>query len=95
MDRNDARKLAPIIQAWVDGKVIQYRDPFGEGWKDVYEAVGFQFPADHYRIKPAQGKCRVALLKGFGKGKAPNLPRVVHGDTYSDAERWGNFICWI
>lgn len=33
MTREEAKELMPIIQAWLEGKQIQYRD--NEGWKDL------------------------------------------------------------
>lgn len=51
MDRNEAKQLLPIIQAFADGKTIQvFIEGFTE-WKDLKEAY-FYLPPDRYRIKP-------------------------------------------
>ena len=49
MTREQAKELLPIIQAWAEGKNIQYlRD--GE-WHDINQADVTCYP-DKYRIKP-------------------------------------------
>ena len=53
MTREEAKELLPIIQAFAEGKVIQYRNNSNE-WLDIgkYSSVGFtRLPLD-YRIKP-------------------------------------------
>ena len=53
MTREEAKELLPIIQAFAEGKVIQYRNNSNE-WLDIgkNDNVGFtRFPLD-YRIKP-------------------------------------------
>ena len=49
MTREQAKELLPIIQAWAEGKTIQFLD--GGKWADVYETDFYQSP-DKYRIKP-------------------------------------------
>ena len=58
MTREEAKALLPIIQAFAEGKVIQYRNNSNE-WLDIGKnaSVGFtRLPLD-YRIKP-EPKCR-------------------------------------
>ena len=51
MTREQAKELLPIIQAWAEGKNIQFlRD--GE-WHDINQADFTCYP-DKYRIKPEQ-----------------------------------------
>ena len=53
MTREEAKKLLPIIQAFAEGKEIQYRNSFNE-WIDIKKNEGLSFiktPLD-YRIKP-------------------------------------------
>ena len=53
MTREEAKELLPIIQAFAEGKVIQYRNNSNE-WLDIGKnaSVGFtRLPLD-YRIKP-------------------------------------------
>lgn len=49
MTREEAKELLPIIQAYAEGKTIQFLD--GGKWADVYETDFYQSP-DKYRIKP-------------------------------------------
>ena len=49
MTREEAKEMLPIIQAYADGKTIQFLD--GGKWADVYETDFYQSPGK-YRIKP-------------------------------------------
>ena len=49
MTREGAKELLPIIQAWAEGKNIQFLSD-GE-WDDIDQA-GFTCSPDKYRIKP-------------------------------------------
>lgn len=53
MTREEAKELLPIIQAFVEGNVIQYRNVYKE-WIDVKTGEGLCFtrPSSCYRIKP-------------------------------------------
>lgn len=55
MNRKQAKELLPIIQAFAEGKTIQYYYE-GEGWIDVSpdRAVDFSNNPSKYRIKPEQ-----------------------------------------
>lgn len=50
MDRNQAKQLLPIIQAFAEGKTIKQK--CAESWVEVDEDCDFHFPANYYRIKP-------------------------------------------
>lgn len=50
MNRNQAKQLLPIIQAYAEGKAIQINQPFF-GWEDSYE-LSFNGDPSIYRIKP-------------------------------------------
>ena len=53
MTREEAKEMLPIIQAFAEGKEIQYRNSFNE-WIDIKKNEGLSFiktPLD-YRIKP-------------------------------------------
>ena len=78
MTREEAKELLPIIQAWAEGKNIQFlRD--GE-WHDINQADFTCYP-DKYRIKPepkyrpfkTKEECWNEMLKhqpfGWVKGK--------------------------
>ena len=49
MTREEAKELLPIMQAYAEGKTIQFLD--GGKWADVYETDFYQSPGK-YRIKP-------------------------------------------
>ncbi len=53
MNREEAKKLLPIIQAYVDGKAIQVRDKDKKdiSWDDSINPM-FDFDTFEYRIKP-------------------------------------------
>lgn len=79
MTREEAKELLPIIQAWAEGKNIQFLSD-GE-WHDINQADFTCYP-DKYRIKPEpkyrpfkiQEECWEEMLKhqpfGYIKGKA-------------------------
>lgn len=52
MDREKAKELLPIIQAFVDGKQIQWKNYYHE-WRDIDEGEGLNITlSSDYRIKP-------------------------------------------
>ena len=53
MTREEAKELLPIIQAFAEGKVVQYRNNSNE-WLDIGKnaSVGFTRAPLDYRIKP-------------------------------------------
>ena len=55
MNRQEAKQLLPILQAFAEGRVIQYRD--NGVWKDITTEEGFYTDnafvnVNDYRIKP-------------------------------------------
>ena len=50
MDKNQAKQLLHIIQAFAEGKTIEQR--CAESWVEVDKDCDFHFPANYYRIKP-------------------------------------------
>lgn len=58
MTREQAKELLPIIQAFIEGEKIQYRNYYDE-WMDIKEneEVNFISSPSNYRIKP-EPKCR-------------------------------------
>ena len=57
MTREEAKELLPIIQAYAEGKVIQYRNKGRSTWHNTttwYDLDSGQFNCDmyYYRIKP-------------------------------------------
>ena len=71
MTREEAKKYLPIIQAYIDGKQVQWLDETGK-WHDVNdELLTFYSPPSNYRIKPeskyrpfkSQEECWNEMLK--------------------------------
>ena len=53
MNRKEAAELLPIIQAFAEGRDIEYRTKgFNENWKKVTQIPALSFEAFEYRIKP-------------------------------------------
>ena len=53
MKRKEVKELLPIIQAWAEGKEIQFRTRSGK-WVDIEEDEGlsFVYSSSDYRIRP-------------------------------------------
>lgn len=53
MNREQAKALLPIIKAFSEGKIIEYRDSMlKDDWKIVKEIPNLSFGCFEYRIKP-------------------------------------------
>ena len=53
MTREEAKTMLPIIQAFAEGREIEFRSKgFGEEWKKVNEIPGLSYSSFDYRIKP-------------------------------------------
>lgn len=53
MNRKEAAELLPIIQAFAEGKDMEYRSKgFNEDWKKVTQIPALSFKSFEYRIKP-------------------------------------------
>lgn len=54
MNRENAKGYLPLVQALVDGKVLQVRRDLGNGNRQWFDLDGtcFDRAADQYRIKP-------------------------------------------
>lgn len=53
--RNEAKILVPIISAYAEGRILQYKEE--EGWRDIEDSEGLSIntiikEAENYRIKP-------------------------------------------
>ena len=94
MTREEAKDLLPIIQAWAEGKNIQFLSD-GE-WHDIDQADFTCYP-DKYRIKPepkyrpfkSQDDCWQEMLKhqpfGWLKSKKDGRLRCI-GEVYGPDE---------
>ena len=52
MTREEIKELLPIMQAWAEGKIIQFRKKGTVEWVDLYEDDLSVSSAYYYRIKP-------------------------------------------
>lgn len=50
MNRKQAKELLPIIQAFAEGKIVQFKSAFGN-WTDCDDVL-FNYSPKDYRIKP-------------------------------------------
>ena len=70
MTRGEAKEWLPIIQAWAEGKPIQYQTD-SRSWSDINKDLYTSNPPSNYRIKPepkyrpfkAQEECWNEMLK--------------------------------
>lgn len=52
MTREEAKEWLPIIQAWAEGKPIQYQISPKSWWTDINKDLYISNPSSNYRIKP-------------------------------------------
>lgn len=53
MNRSEAKELLPIIQAFAEGKEIEFRSKgFDEEWRELKQIPGLSYDSFEYRIKP-------------------------------------------
>lgn len=55
--RNEAKILVPIISAYAEGRILQYKEE--KGWRDIEDSEGLSIntiikEAENYRIKPEE-----------------------------------------
>lgn len=93
MTRKEAKEMLPVIQAYAEGKTIQFLD--GGKWLDVYE-TDFHESTYKYRIKPepkyrpfkSQEDCWQEMLKhqpfGWLKSKKDGRLRCIGEVSWSD-----------
>lgn len=63
MNREEAKQLLPIIQAFADGKRAEFLRSDGE-WVELKGEPDFSFPPDRYRIKTEPEVIWVNKFKG-------------------------------
>ena len=53
MNRSEAKELLPIIQAFAEGKEIEFRSKgFNEEWRELKQIPGLSYDSFEYRVKP-------------------------------------------
>lgn len=81
MNRQEAKELLPIIQAFAEGKIIQFKNAFGN-WIDCCDGLLFNYPPKDYRIKPEpkyrpfknKEECWQEILKHHPIGWVKDIP---------------------
>lgn len=81
MNRQEAKELLPIIQAFAEGKIIQFKNAFGN-WVDCCDGALFNYPPKEYRIKPEpkyrpfkdKEECWQEILKHHPIGWIKDIP---------------------
>ena len=71
MTRKEAKEWLPIIQAWAEGRTIQYQISPESWWTDINKDLYTSNPPSNYRIKPeskyrpfqSQEECWNEMLK--------------------------------
>lgn len=71
MIREEAKELSPVLKAWAEGRIIQFRKKGTSEWVDFYEDDLRVSSAYYYRIKPepkyrpfkSQEECWNEMLK--------------------------------
>ena len=93
MTREEAKKMLPIMQAYAEGRTIQFLD--GGKWLDLCESDFYESP-ERYRIKPepkyrpfkTNEECRNEMLKhqpfGWLKSKKDGRLRCIGEVSWSD-----------
>ena len=93
MTREEAKELLPILQAYAEGRTIQFLD--GGKWLDLYESDFYESP-ERYRIKPepkyrpfkTKEECWNEMLKhqpfGWLKSKENGRLRCIGEVSWSD-----------
>ena len=99
MTREEAKELLPIIQAWAEGKSIQYQTD-SKSWSDITKDL---YPCNHpslYRIKPEpkyrpfknQEECWQEMQKhqpfGWLKDKYGKYLHILHVGNDKDFTSW-------
>ena len=94
MTREEAKELLPIMQAYAEGRTIQFLD--GGKWLDLYESDFYKSP-ERYRIKPepkyrpfkTKEECWNEMQKHQPFGWLKNKKResvILIGNVYMDKE---------
>ena len=94
MTREEAKEMLPIMQAYAEGRTIQFLD--GGKWLDLYESDFYKSP-ERYRIKPepkyrpfkSKEECWQEMLKHQPFGWLKNKKResvILIGNVYMDKE---------
>ena len=95
MQRTRAKELLPIIQAFAEGKTVQYINA-DSLWIDADDPL-FIDSGTEYRIKPEVVRYRRALMKRYNE-ESPHIQVIQEMEGYAspeDLEKFPSFLRWI
>jgi hypothetical protein len=84
MNKENAHKYLPLVQALADGKTIQHKS-FDDHWIDIddHKIIYFHEPSHYYRIKPEPRTFEVWLtLNGHMYPAVPAVDWALQNDTW-------------
>lgn len=84
MNRERIKKLLPVMQAFAEGKDVQFKHLMGDSWVDI-EDTNFTAAPEKYRIKPEvkDVKCWLLVIK-----ESNGFPCVMPFRTKESAENY-------
>lgn len=82
MTQEQAKQLLPIIQAFAEGKQIQYK-VIDDQWRDLHD-TRFELNVTDYRIKPEPREFWIEILENSVLYKAN--AKSPHHKTYENSE---------
>lgn len=95
MNRDEAKQLLPIIQAFAEGKPTEFYSTALKKWEPVCNP-DFSWHPSRYRIKPETIK--IEYRRFIHKHPSKNVFSVVCVNTEAevfDVELWSTFVRWI
>jgi hypothetical protein len=81
MNREEAKALLPVIQAYADGKEVEWRNPKDKLWEP---AEGLHI-GGQYRIKPEKRERWLVIFSNGGSEIINELPNIGLKEYYHDA----------
>jgi hypothetical protein len=88
MNRERAKELLPIIQAYAEGKTIQYK--VGDEWYDLSDPNFEGFDTKLYRVKPSEKYNEIFKLKSLLEENHIPFEWIEHNEVYKQ----GYQICY-
>jgi len=85
MTREEAKQWIPILQAYSEGKQIQFRQSFDSSWMDVYEPI-YDATSLCHRIKPEPEE--IIVIK-FGDGSSLVVKDMIQASKYTSVKLYG------
>lgn len=80
LDKTEAKELLPVIQAFSEGRIIQFRSNPTNKWADMKPdgTMSFNYGPECYRIKPAVTQTYHLLFQDGSMSAGKTLPSELH-----------------